>query len=109
MGRGTSGGTKKETTGLGDGVKAESPKQNRNKLHMENAVALHQNPVDFGSDGRSGFQLQLFSFAFCHVNLAWGLAAMETAGWVESVGVKSCKPFLHRKSMLCLERKSETR
>lgn len=33
----------------GTGVNAENQKQNRNKLQMENAVALRQNQVDFGS------------------------------------------------------------
>lgn len=33
----------------GTWVNAENQKQNRNKLQMENAVALRQNRVDFGS------------------------------------------------------------
>lgn len=66
----------------GTGVNAENQKQNRNKLQMENAVALRQNQVDFGSEGSSPFQLQLCSFPPCHVNLAWGFAAeaTDTAG-----------------------------
>ena len=43
----------------GTGVTAENQKQNRNKLQMENAVALRQNRVDFGSQGSTLFQLQL--------------------------------------------------
>lgn len=68
--------------GEGIGVDAENQKQNGNKLQMENAVALRQNQLDFGSFGSLLFQLQLFSFPSCHGNLAWGLAAeaMETAG-----------------------------
>lgn len=42
---------------------------------MENAVALRQNQVDFGSEGSSPFQLQLCSFPPCHVNLAWGFCS----------------------------------
>lgn len=84
-------GREKRLKGEGIGVDDESQKQNRNKLQVKNAVALRQNQVDFGSYGRSLFQLQLFSFPFCHMNLAWGFAteAIKTADWVKSVGVRS--------------------
>lgn len=57
-------------------------KQSRNKLQMENAVALRQNPVDFGSQGSWAFQLQLL-FAYPPMWTGPGgfaAEAMETAG-----------------------------
>lgn len=42
-------GREKRLKGEGIGVDDESQKQNRNKLQVKNAVALHQNQVDFGS------------------------------------------------------------
>lgn len=85
----------------GSMAEADKRKQNRNKLQMENAVALRQSPVDFGSQSSRASSANCSPSPSCHVNVAWGLIAqvVETAGPGNGLRVRNGKLFQNRKTL----------